>query len=73
MAIEEDFTPTGAMMLELTSRRLHKEGHVVPPDADGPAFVIVEDEEMTADDADELSEFLHRLAVNARALNRGRF
>jgi hypothetical protein len=73
MGIEEDFTPAGAMMLQVSSRRLRKEGHVEAPDADGPALVFFEDEVFTADDADEVSDALHRLAVNARSLNRGRF
>jgi hypothetical protein len=73
MTIVEDFTSAGAMMLQLTGRRLHKEGHVEAPDADGPALVFFEDDVFTADDADEVSDALHRLAANARGLNRGRF
>jgi len=73
MSIKEEFTPAGAMMLEVSRRRVHKEGHVAPPDADGPALVFFEDEVMTADDADEVSDALHRLAANARGLNQGRF
>jgi len=71
--IEEDFTPAGAMMLDIQLSRTHKDGHVRPADADGPAVVVVEDEVLTADDADMLSEALRRLAANARSLNRGRF
>jgi hypothetical protein len=71
--IEEDFTSAGAMMLAVLSRRVRKEGHVEPPDVDGPALVFFEDELFTADEADEMSDALHRLAVNARGLNRGRF
>jgi hypothetical protein len=73
MTIVEDFTPAGAMMLTLSRRRVRKEGHVEPPDVDGPALVCFEDEVMTADDADEVSDALHRLAANARGLNGDRF
>jgi hypothetical protein len=72
-AAEEDFTPAGAMMLDIRGRHMRKDGHVSPPDADRAAFVCLDDEIFTADDADVLSRALHRLAVNARALNRGRF
>jgi len=71
--IQEDFTPAGAMMLQLSGRRLHRKGHVEPPDADGPALVYFEDEVLTADEADEISDALRRLAANARGLNGNRF
>lgn len=71
--IEEDFTSAGAMKLTLSGRQLRKKWHVEPPDMDGPALVCVEDELFTADEADELSDALHRLAVNARGLNGDRF
>lgn len=73
MGIEEDFTPAGAMMLNVELSHAHKELHVRPPDADTAALVCFEDELLTADDADTVSDALHRAAVNARALNRGRF
>lgn len=73
MGIEEDFTSTGAMMLDIQGTQLHKEGHVSLPDAENPAFACLDDEVFTADDADLLSEALHRLATNARRFNQGRF
>lgn len=71
--IEEDFTSAGEMLLKLSRRRVQKEGHVGRPDADGPALVFFEDEVLTAGDADEVSDALHRLAANARGLNGDRF
>lgn len=73
MDFEEEFTHEGAMKLRLSRRRVRRSGHVQPPDADVPALVIADGEELTAEDADKVGEFWHRLATNARGLNGGRF
>lgn len=70
--IDEDFSPEGALMLEIRrGRAVYKEGHVLAAKASMPAMVVFEDELMTADQADEISDAYHRLAANARKFNRG--
>jgi hypothetical protein len=73
MDLDEDFTREGAMKLEMRGTSLCEKWSVQPPDMDMPALVLHEGELFTAADVDRLADAFHRLATNARGLNRGRF
>lgn len=70
-----DFTTAGAAMMSVRDRRgdFIEDAHVIPPDADGPATIMVGDRRYTVEAAWALARALDLMVANARGLNGNRF
>jgi hypothetical protein len=70
-----EFTTAGAAVMTIRDRRGEyvDDGHVLPPDADGPAQIMVGDRKYTVSAAWALARALDLMVSNARGLNGDRF